>query len=303
MLKRLFFGRSGRLDVDAPPLVRPKTRRELFSQALRVRFTSLFAPNLAAAAFFLPAFVWTEMTLRVAPGGADEAAGASSQLVGTYLIGLFVCLMITGPVMAGLSLLMRNWARGENCYRWATLFGGMKRNWRQGLLAGALSGVIPLLFYSTFNYYGALSENTSLLYLIPLALCGVLCLFLLLMQQTIYTLLVTYRLSFGKVFKNALLLAFSELPRSLLTLLVTLLPPLVFVALLYLLPLHTGLLVVLCCVYYALFGISFERFVAASFANYACEKHLNSRLDGARVDIGLSSERTVGGQPPAAPAA
>ena len=224
MLKRLFFGRSGRLDVDAPPLVRPKTRRELFSQALRVRFTSLFAPNLAAAAFFLPAFVWTEMTLRVAPGGADEAAGASSQLVGTYLIGLFVCLMITGPVMAGLSLLMRNWARGENCYRWATLFGGMKRNWRQGLLAGALSGVIPLLFYSTFNYYGALSENTSLLYLIPLALCGVLCLFLLLMQQTIYTLLVTYRLSFGKVFKNAFLLAFSELPRSLLTLLVTLLP-------------------------------------------------------------------------------
>ena len=37
---------------------------------------------------------------------------------------------------------------------------------------------------------------------------------------------------------------------------------------------------VLCCAYYALFGISFERFVAASFANYACEKHLNSRLDG-----------------------
>lgn len=297
MLNRLFFGRADR--PDAAPLVRPKTRSELFRQSLRVRFLSMFGPNLIVALFFLPALVWTEMTLQITSGvSADPAATLSSQLVGTYLVGLFLCITITGPAMAGLSLLMRNWARGENCYRIATLFGGMKRNWKQGMLAAALSGLTPLLFYSTFNYYGAMSETASLLYLLPLALCGLLCIFLLLMQQTVYTLLVTYALPFRKVLKNAFLLVFLELPRSLLTLVVSLLPLLAACGLLLLLPLHTGLIVVLICAYYALIGLSLERFVAASFANFACEKHLNSRLPGARVDIGLKSERTVGGDEP-----
>lgn len=60
-----------------------------------------------------------------------------------------------------------------------------------------------------------------------------------------------------------------------------------------LLPAYLGLLVVLALAYYALFGIALERFLSASFANRVLEKHINGKLPGARVDIGMASERVV----------
>ena len=113
------------------------------------------------------------------------------------------------------------------------------------------------------------------------------------MRQLVYTLMVTYRLSFGQIIKNAFLITFLELPRSLLTLLKNLIPVAVIALLLWLLPAYSGLLVVLALAYYALFGIALERFLSASFANRVLEKHINAKLSGARVDIGMASERTV----------
>ncbi len=280
---------------DALPLVVPTTRRALFRQALSVRFGSMIPINLVCFLFYLPALVWTEMSLRAIPttDGGNAATFASEQLIGSYLFGLLICFTIAGPMQAGLARLMRNWARGENCYPWDTLFGGMKQNLGQSLLAGALSGVVPLLSYSVFAYYGQMSETASLLYLIPLGLCGVFSIILIMMLNLIWTLMVTYTLPFGRLIKNAFLLTILELPRSFLMMLCSLIPALIAFGLSFLLPSHTGLIVVLCGLYYAVIGLALDRFLAASFANRACEKHMNSRIEGARVDIGLASERVA----------
>lgn len=292
-MKRLTL--RGGIPMDAAPLPKPRTRAELFRQALRLHVPSMVAPNLCCTLAYLPALIWAEVAMQRFPTSESAATAAQEQYLVPLLLGLFVCLTLTGPVQAGMALLMRNWARNESCYRFATMWGGLKRNWKQALPVAAIGGIVPLLFYSTFRYYGQMSENASALYLIPLALTGLLCVFLLLMQQTVYTLLVTYALPLGKLLKNAFVLAVLELPKSLLVLLLSALPIAGFAALIALMPSRLGLLLVLGCAYYALIGLALERFLFASFANYACEKHMNSKIPGARVDIGLTTERTVCG--------
>lgn len=292
MLKRLIYGDPNRPDAEGLPT--PEKRRKLFKQQLSIHFLSMIFPCLVCFAFSLPALVWTELTVRAVPlTEAGLADLSSSAFITTYLVGLAVGILVTGPAMAGFSLLMRNWARGEHASRWSTFFGGMKRNWKQGLLCSFLSGLLPLFAYSALNYYGNLGQTSSLWYLIPFALCALVCIFWLLIRQLIYMMIDTYALPFHTLVKNALLVSILELPKSLLVLLLSALPLGVFALLLYLLPSRMGLTVVVGFAYYAFIGIALERFLFASFANYACEKHINPRIPGARVDIGLTTEREV----------
>ncbi len=290
MFKNLFFPAPP--IEDLPPQERPQTRKALFRQTFRNYWSWFFAVNLLTYLFYLPASIWTELSLESLL--AEETASFQTvPFLGAYLTGLAACLFITGPVLAGLTLLMRNWSRGEPCMRWQTLFGGMKRNFGQALGFSLIEGVMPLAAYSALRYYGNLADSAGLGYYVLFGFCAVVVLFALLMRQVVYSLLVTYRLKFGQIIKNAFYLTFLELPRSFLTLLINLLPVAVIALLLWLLPAYSGLLVVLVLAYYALFGIALERFLSASFANRAMEKHINGKISGARVDIGMASERVV----------
>lgn len=290
MFKNLFFPKPPLEDL--PPQERPKTRRELFRQAFSNYWSWFFAINLVCYVFYLPMSIWTELSLESLIA-QESAAFQTAPFMGAYLTGLAVCLFFTGPMLAGLSLLMRNWSRGEPCMRWQTLFGGMRRNFWQAIGFSLIESLMPLAAYSALRYYGSLGESAGIGYYLLFGFIALVVIFALLMRQLVYTLLVTYRLSFGQIIKNAFLVTFLELPRSLLTLLINLLPVAVIALLLWLLPAYSGLLVVLALAFYALFGIALERFISATFANRALEKHLNAKMPGARVDIGMASERVV----------
>lgn len=274
---------------DAEGLPKPETRKRQYRQNKRVYRTRMILPNLWCFLFYLPALIWTGMTLRSAPL-SDTAGFNEGAYLGAYFAGLFVCVLITGPAMAGMTLLMRNWARGEHCFRGQTFFGGMKRNWKQGLMASALTGLMPLMIYGTLSYYGGRSGE-SLLWLIPFGLAAVLSIVGLMMLKTLYTLIVTYDLPFRLQLKNALLLAFGYFLRSLWAVLRSLFPIMIFLGLLLLFPTALGAVLLLAAGYYGLIGIADERFDAAAFANELCEAHINAKIPGARVDIGLKSER------------
>lgn len=290
MFKGLFYPKPA--PEDLPPQARPKTRLDLFRQTFGNYWSWFFAINLVCYLFYLPASVWTELSLGSLIA-QESASFQAAPFMGAYLTGIAVCLFITGPMLAGLTLLMRNWSRGEPCMRWQTLFGGMKRNFLQSLGFSLIEGVMPLAAYSAFRYYGNLGDSAGVGYYVLFGFCVLVVIFALLMRQVVYHLLVTYRLKLGQIVKNAFLLTFMELPRSFLTLLINAIPVAVFALLLWLLPAYSGILVVLMLAYFALFGLAFERFVSTSFANYAAEKHININLTGARVDIGMVSERVV----------
>ena len=290
MFKGLFFPKPPLEDL--PPQERPKTRRALLRQTFGNYWSWFFAVNLVCYVFYLPASVWTELSLESLLT-LETTAFQTAPFMGAYLAGLAACLFITGPMLAGISLLMRNWSRGEPCMRWQTLFGGMKRNFAQALGFSLIEGLMPLAAYSALRYYGNLGDSAGVGYYVLFGFIAIVVIFALLMRQLVYTILVTYRLKFGQIIKNAFLLTFLELPRSFLTLLINLSPVVVIALLLWLLPAYSGLLVVLALAYYALFGIALERFVSASFANRVLEKHFNAKLPGAKVDIGMASERVV----------
>ena len=290
MFKNQFFPKPPLEDL--PPQERPKTRRELFRQAFSNYWSWFFAINLVCYVFYLPMSIWTELSLESLLA-QETAAFQTAPFMGAYLAGLAVCLFFTGPMLAGLSLLMRNWSRGEPCMRWQTLFGGMKRNFWQAMGFSLIEALMPLAAYSALGYYGNLAQSAGAGYYVLFGFIGLVVIFSLLMRQVVYTLLVTYRLSFGQIIKNAFLVTFLELPRSMLTLLINLLPVAVIALLLWLLPAYSGLIVVLSLAYYALFGIALERFVSAAFANRALEKHINAKMSGARVDIGMASEHVT----------
>ena len=42
--------------------------------------------------------------------------------------------------------------------------------------------------------------------------------------------------------------------------------------------------------YYLIFGFAFSRFITASFTNAVFDKYINSRIEGAQVNRGLSQE-------------
>jgi uncharacterized membrane protein YesL len=290
VLKRLFFTKPA--IEDLPPQERPKTRKALFRQAFGNYWSWFFAINIVCYLFYLPASVWTEMSLSSLLT-EESATFQTGSFMGAYLAGLAVCLFITGPMLAGVTLLMRNWSRGEPCMRWQVFFGGMRRNFFQALLFSLIEGLMPLAVYSALRYYGNLADSSGVGFYVLFGFCALVAIFALLMRQLVYTLMVTYRLKFGQIVKNAFLLTFLELPKSFLMLLSSLIPVAGFALLLWALPAYTGILVVLALAYYALFGVALERFISASFANYAVEKHINAKLAGARVDIGMASERTI----------
>lgn len=290
MFKSIFFPKPPLEDL--PPQERPKTRKELFRQAFSNYWSWFFAINLVCYVFYLPASIWTELSLESLIT-QETAAFQTTPFMGAYLTGLAVFFFFTGPMLAGLSLLMRNWSRGEPCMRWQTFFGGMLRNFWQAMGFSIIESLMPLAAYSALRYYGSLGDSAGIGYYLLFGFIALVVIFALLMRQLVYTLLVTYRLSFGQVIKNAFLVTFLELPRSFLTLLTNLLPVAVIALLLWLLPAYSGLLVVLALAYYALFGIALERFISAAFANRALEKHLNAKMPGARVDIGMASEHVT----------
>ena len=290
MFKALFYPKAA--PEDLPPQERPKTRRELFRQTFGNYWSWFFFINLVCYLFYLPTSVWTELSLESLLT-LETTVFQTAPFMGAYLAGLAVCLFLTGPMLAGLTLLMRNWSRGEPCMRWQTLFGGMRRNFWQALGFSLIEGAMPLAAYSALRYYGNLGDSAGVGYYILFGFCALVVIFALLMRQVVYLLMVTYRLKIGQIVKNAFLITFMELPKSLLTLLINTIPVAAFALLVWLLPVYSGLLVVLMLAYYALFGLAFERFVSTSFANYAAEKHINAKLSGARVNIGMASERVM----------
>ena len=195
---------------DLPPQERPKTRKELFRQAFGNYWSWFFAVNLVCSLFYLPASIWTEMSLGSLIAEQTTSFQTDS-FMGAYLLGLAVCLFLSGPMLAGLTLLMRNWSRGEPCMRWQTFFGGMKRNLGQSLGFSLIEGLMPLAAYSTLRYYGGLADSAGAGYYALFAFCAIVVLFALLMRQLVYTLMVTYQLKFGQILKNAFLLTFLEL--------------------------------------------------------------------------------------------
>ena len=217
---------------------------------------------------------------------AMQAEDTQSALMRALLL-LIPCIFITGPWTAGVSYVTRNWARDEHAFIWSDLKDAMKENWKEALGLSAITAVLPVVAWLCWTFYGQMAADNWFM-VVPQMFTLMAALTWSLAVTYAYPMLVTYRMSFGAIIKNSLLLAVGRLPMSVGVRVLHCVPVLLGAAALLLTGSYWAILAL--AAWYLLIGFSLSRFVTASYTNGQFDKFINPRIEGAQVNRGLSEE-------------
>ena len=324
MMNNFYYGKSGKGDFRKEDL--PKNRWQLFWEMLRVRFAALCRLNLMTVAAWLPLIIvvgifitnvisvlnnqlqfqaymengaltesFTEESVnRLAQAGItdmDTMNKVSFDIIrvelNKMLLLLIPCILITGPVQAGLAYVTRNWSRDEHAFIWSDFKDAVKENWKQGLGVSAITSLLPIILYVGYQFYGQQAQ-TNVIFMVPQMLLVMICVVWALSLVFMYPMMVTYKVSFGQLIKNSMVMAIGRLPQTVGIRLLMLVPAMIAGVVFF----FTGSLIALLVLgaYYILFGFAFFRFVAASYTNGVFDKFINSHMEGVEINRGLASE-------------
>lgn len=317
LMNSYYYGKSGKGDYRKDDL--PKNRWQLFWEMLRIRFSGLCRLNLTVFAAWIPTMVvaiivfnalisasgietrvdetsgaaYTVLTYaeQTDENGVVVAEGGSAAVDGLFQMALLLlipCILITGPVQAGMAYVTRNWARDEHAFAWSDFKDAVKENWKQALGVSAITAVIPYLMFTCYRFYGEMQVR-SMFFIVPQMLVIMLGAVWALSLVFLYPLMVSYKLSFGQLIKNAIMLAIARLPMTVGIRLVTLVPlAIAAVVMLF----TTGWIYALLAlgVYYVVVGFALVRFIHASFTNAVFDRFINSRIEGVQVNRGMATE-------------
>lgn len=288
LMNNYYYGKAGKGDYTVSDM--PQNRLQLFGAVMKVRWSSLFGVNLLYMIFWIPVFVWTLLNGSVVMSTDFELTYESLQgMLSAYLIGMVPCTFITGPFTAGITYVTRNWARDEHSFVWSDFWDAVKGNWKQGLLVSLISGLMPLLLYVSWTFYGQMA-NDSMFYLLPLALVIMVFILWKLSEMVIYTMMVTYELSFRNLIRNSLLITMARFPIAILIKLITLIVPAIALTVAWFAPNIQMLLIMIVTALYLFYVPAFNRMIISSYGNAVCEKYLNTKIEGAATNIGLRPE-------------
>lgn len=288
LMNNYYYGKAGKGDYTVSDM--PQNRRELFGAVLKVRWGGLFGVNLLYMLFWLPAFIWTVLNVSLLFSPEIELTVEALQgYLSSYLLGMVPCTLITGPFTAGVTFVTRNWARDEHSFVLSDFWDAVKGNWKQALPISLFSGLAPLLLYFSWVFYGQLASQ-NFIYMVPLCLVIIVFMVWKLTEMVIYTMMVTYELSFKNLVRNALLLTMAKLPLAILIKLITWIIPIIAFLVMWFVPSSQIYVILILCLLYLCYVPAFNRLIIASYSNALCEKYLNTKIEGAATNIGLRPE-------------
>lgn len=289
-MNNYYYGKSGKGDYQKEDM--PQNRWQLFWEMLRIRLSSLLRLNLMYVIAWIPALivitinainvftVWGNMTEE----NIAQLAGAPQYFLMSALLWLIPCITITGPFTAGASYITRNWARDEHAFIWSDFKDAIKENWKQALLISFITSLMPIILYICWTFYGAQAQ-TSVLYVIPQVLSLMVVLVWMMSLMYTYPMMVTYKLTFRNLLRNAMLLTIGRLPQTAGLKLLTLIPAVIAFLVAYFASFQWAMLGIL--LWYILIGFTLSRFIHASYSNAVFDRYINSKLEGVKVDRGI----------------
>ncbi len=295
LMNNFYYGKSGKGDYRKEDL--PKNRWQLFWEMLRIRFSALIRLNLMYIVVWLPAMVvlmiaaMSMLTMLGEAATAEEAVESLTQnmssIVMSTLLLLVPCIAITGPCTAGVCYVTRNWARDEHAFIWSDFKDAVKENWKQGLVISLITGLMPLVVYVCWNFYSAMAAENPVMVL-PQVLTAMIGVLWMLSVTYFYPLMVSYNLKMRELLRNGLLLAVARLPFSIGLRLLHMVPTAIAVfCAFFFSPVWSVLGLFL---YYLVLGFGLSRFITASYTNAVFDRFINSRIEGAVINRGLSQE-------------
>ena len=251
---RMYYGNPNKPDLKYEDL--KKRRFKLFFTVLQVRFWKLIQLNLLYSIFVLPTFLWIYIQTLV-------TAETGEPITLLFFLILLPCMLFAGPATAGVTYVIRNWARDEHAWVFSDFKDAIKMNWKESLLIMFINCVVMMFFYVAVTFYHAMAM-TDLLYLFLYYFMLLIGLIYAMMQIYVFPLLVTYKLNVGQIFRNAFIFTLGRLP-------------------------HTfGIFVLMVAVFIAsawyifpmfLVGFTFPMLIGVSLANWVFDKYMNARLD------------------------
>ncbi len=289
LMNNYFYGKQGKADFTVENL--PQNRRQLFMEVLKVRWSALFGVNLLYMIIWIPAILWTLLNLVSLYNmlTIEGEAAASADVVGlitTWLLFLAPCIAITGPFNAGITFVLRNWARDEHSFVLSDFKDALKGNWKQALVISVIDGLLPFLLFTSWRFYGAMMQQ-NLIFILPAAMVLLFTALWSLASMLAYPMLITYDLKMKDVIRNSLLMTVAKLPFAVLIKLLTLVVPALAFGLVTLLPGIISHVLMIVSLLYLLFLVAFNKLITVSYANWLCETYLNTKIEGARTNIGL----------------
>ena len=310
-MNNYYYGKSGKGDYQKDDL--PRTRWQLFWEMLRVRFAGLFRLNIVSVIAWLPAmYVLIQLmsnlfniagvaqTVEMDPSAAtpeqlelvQNLRPLYNSVIMRSLLLLVPAIAITGPFQAGMAYVTRNWARDEHAFVWSDFKDALIANWKQSLVISFITGLVPLIVYVGYQFYGDMGQQ-NLLFVVPQMLTAMLGLVWTLALVYFYPMMVTYKLNLRTLLRNALLLSIGRLPQTAGARLVMLVPTLLALAVSWFMPAYTIYALMVLAGYYLLIGNALARFVYASLSNAVFDKFINTRLEGVQINRGLAKEEDI----------
>ena len=150
---------------------------------------------------------------------ADQASLASSMvwfdLLARFVVTvLFIVFFGMGPATAGITYILRNYAREEHAWIWSDFWRNLWSNFRQSILVLVIDVIVCLVLGTAIKFYFNMGGAGLILAPITLSVAIV----YLMMHLYIYQLMVTFKLSIPSLFKNSFAFAVANLPKNLLLL-------------------------------------------------------------------------------------
>ena len=183
-------------------------------------FSGIFHTRVSSPSNILFAPLYGAQLASPTPAGANMLGIFGSQtavLVRNDTTLILSCIMLGvlltfGPANAGLTYILRAYTRREYAQLWGDFFRTIKKNFFGSVLLGAADLVLMLaLGLSTGYYYYSPGTDSTFFFLIMFGMCFV----YVFMRFYLYILLITFRLSPFKLYKNAFILALLGVKRNL----------------------------------------------------------------------------------------
>lgn len=138
---------------------------------------------------------------------------------GTIL--LVVSVFITGPATAGFTYVIRNMQRREHSWVFSDFFEHAKKNFVQGVITSVIDIICGIILYVALAFYlyimpvdapelGTVVPMMGAIFVLAISIVFIWAHFYL------YTMMVTFKLDYGKLFKNSLIFAIAKLPLNIL---------------------------------------------------------------------------------------
>lgn len=132
---------------------------------------------------------------------------------------VFMIISVIGfPIFStGLAFILRNFSRQTHAWLWYDFWDKFKSNIKQSIILTLIDIFVIIAAIGNLIFYSQNIIISTAFTLILKSVTAVVFIFYFMMHYYIYTIMVTFELSFKNILKNAFILTFVKLPKNLLT--------------------------------------------------------------------------------------